>query len=166
MYFSRLGLCMRMMPRAALSQCALRMWVGHVELRFQKLVRAREQLRLNRASKVSIIYTWLVKTLHNVFSSFALFLVLFLPSQLLLYIDFVTFSFSMSPTVGCIQYSTPQNTYVAEDQPRCPGHSIVKKHRSSLSSIARQGKAYQCIQYPRESVHVTQEFIYVHVSAN
>ena len=33
--------------------------------------------------------------------------------------------------------------------------SIVKKRRSSLSSIARLG-----IRYPRESVHVTHEFIY------
>jgi len=69
-----LGLCMRMMPHAAPCPCALRMQVG------QKLVRARERLRLNRASKVSIIYTWLVKTLHNMLSSFALSLVLFLPS--------------------------------------------------------------------------------------
>ena len=113
-----LGLRMRIMPRVAPCQCALRMWVGHVELRCQKLVRAQEQLRLNRTSKVSIIYTWLVKTLHSMLSSSALSLVLFLPSQLLLYIDFVTFS--IPPTVGCVQYSTPQNTYVAEHQPRCP----------------------------------------------
>ena len=76
----KLGLRMRMMPRATLCQCALRMRVGHVELRRQKLVRARERLQLNRAWKVSIIYTWLVKTLHNVLSSFELSLVLFLPS--------------------------------------------------------------------------------------
>ena len=71
---------MHMMARAALSQYALRMRIGHVELRCQKLVGAQEQPRLNRAQKVSIIYTWLVKTLHNVLSSFALSLVLFLPS--------------------------------------------------------------------------------------
>ena len=100
-----LGLRMRIMPRTAPCQCAFRMRVVHVKLRCQKLVRARERLWLNRASKVSIIYTWLVKTL-------------FLPSQLLLYIDFVTFS--MPPTVSCVQYSTPQNTYIAEHQPRCP----------------------------------------------
>ena len=69
-----LGLRMRMMPRAVPCPCTLRMQVG------QKLVRAQERLRLNQASKVSIIYTWLVKTLHNVLSSFALSLVLFLPS--------------------------------------------------------------------------------------
>ena len=34
--------------------------------------------------KESIIYTWLVKTLHNVLFSFALSLILFLPSWLLL----------------------------------------------------------------------------------
>ena len=45
----------------------------------------------------------------------------YLPSWtwLLLYIDFVACSFSVLPTVGCVQHSTPQNTYVAEDQPRC-----------------------------------------------
>ena len=74
----RPGLRMRMMPCAALCQCALHTREGHVELRCQKLVRARERLhRLNRASKVSIIYTWLVTTLHNVLSFFALSLVLF-----------------------------------------------------------------------------------------
>ena len=30
------------------------------------------------------------------------------------------FPFSMSPTVGCVQHSTPQNMYVAEEQPCCP----------------------------------------------
>ena len=29
-------------------------------------------------------------------------------------------SFLILPTVGYVQYSTPQNTYVAEDQLRCP----------------------------------------------
>ena len=33
--------------------------------------------------KASIIYTWLVKTLHNVLSSFAISLVLFCPLELL-----------------------------------------------------------------------------------
>ena len=120
-----LGLCMRIMARAAPCQCALRMRVGHVKLRCQKLVRAQERLWLNRASKVSIIYTWLVKTLHNVLSSFELSLVLFLPSQLLLYIDFVTFS--MPPTIGCVQYSTPQNMYDVEHQPCCPTHPRLSR---------------------------------------
>ena len=60
-----LGLCMRMMPRATPCPCTLRMGIGHVELRCQKLVGAQERLRLNRAPKVSIIYTWLVKTLST-----------------------------------------------------------------------------------------------------
>ena len=38
--------------------------------------------------------------------------------------------------------------------------SIVKKRRSSLSSIARQA-SIKCIRYPRELVHVTHELIYV-----
>ena len=45
---------------------------------------AQERLRLNRIWKVSIIYTWLVKTLHNALSSFAFSLVLFLQPQALL----------------------------------------------------------------------------------
>ena len=40
---------MRMMPRAVPCQCALRMRIGHVELRCQKLLRAQERLWLNRA---------------------------------------------------------------------------------------------------------------------
>ena len=44
-----LGLRMRMMPRATLCQCALHMWIGHVEPRCQKLLRVQEQLQLNRA---------------------------------------------------------------------------------------------------------------------
>ena len=35
-----LGLRIRIMPHAVLCQCALRMRIGHVELRCQKLVRA------------------------------------------------------------------------------------------------------------------------------
>ena len=76
--------------------------------------------------KASIIYTWLVKTLQNVLSFFALSLVL-LPFWLLLYIDFVAFSFSVLPTVGCVQHSTPQNMYVAEDQLRCPPHPPLSR---------------------------------------
>ena len=70
--------------------------------------------------KVSIIYIWLVKTLHNVLFSFALSLVLFLLFWLFLFIDFAAFSFSVSPTVSCVQRSTSQNTYVVEDVSRCP----------------------------------------------
>ena len=47
---------------------------------------------------VSIIYTWLVKNLHNMLFSFALSLVLVFPSWLLLYSDFIAFTFSVSPT--------------------------------------------------------------------
>ena len=119
-----LGLRMRMMPRAALCQCAF-------------------------------------TTLHNVLSSFELSLVLFLPSQLLLYIDFVAFSFSMPPIVGYVQYLTPQNTYVAEDQPRCP--TLPRLSRSAVFPCPLSlGQAqYKRIWYPRELVHVTHESIYI-----
>ena len=49
----------------------------------RKLVRA-QGLWLNRTWKASIIYTWLVKTLHIALSSFAFSLVLFLQPQALL----------------------------------------------------------------------------------
>ena len=78
--------------------------------------------------KVSIIYTWLVNTLST---TFALSLVLFLPCWL------------------------PQNTYIAEDQSRCPLHSPLS--RSAVLPCSR----------PPSSVHVlTHEFLSVHVSAN
>ena len=78
MYIIKLGVRMRMMPRAAPCQCVRRTTV-------------------ESNMKASIIYTWLVKTLHNVLSSFEIFVVLI---WLLLYIDFAAFSFSASPTVG------------------------------------------------------------------
>ena len=96
---NKLGLRMCIMPRAA--PCA---WVSS---------------RRTTVESNMKVYIWLVKTLHNVLF-FGLYLVLFLPSWLLLYIDFVAFTFSMSPTVGCIQHSTPQNTHFAEDQQHCP----------------------------------------------
>ena len=46
------------------------------------------------------------------------------------------FLFCNAATVSCVQYSTPKNAYVAEDQPRC-STSIVKKRCSSLSSFVR-----------------------------
>ena len=124
------------------------MWMGQVEQVSQIIVR-RTTVESNM--KVNIIYTWLVKTPHNVLSSFALSLVLFLPSWLLLYIDFIAFSFSVSPTVGCVEHPTPQNTYVAEDQACCRPRPPLR--RSYLSR-------------PPSSVHVTHEFLSVHVSAN
>ena len=66
------------------------------------------------------VYIWLVKTLHNV-----LFLgfIWFSSCPLGFFCTLtVAFTFSMSPTVSCVQHSTPQNTYFAEDQPRCPLH--------------------------------------------
>ena len=78
------------------------------------------------------VYIWLVKTLHNVLFSFALYLVLFLSSWLLLYIDSVAFSFSMSPTVGDIQYSTLQNTYIVEEQLHVT-HEFLSVHASASS---------------------------------
>ena len=136
-----LGVRMRMMPRECV--CAHCACGCHVKQVFSPSSR-RTTVESN--IKVSIIYTWLVKTLHDVLSTFALYLVLFLPSWHLLYIDFVAFSFSVSPTVGCVQHSTPQNTYVAEDQSRCPRRPPLS--RSAVLPCPR----------PPSSVHVTHDF--------
>ena len=105
--------------------------------------------------KARIIYTWLVKTLHNMLSSFAISLVLFCPLgfSFFLYIDFAAFSFSMSPTVRCIQHSTPQNTYIAKDKPRCPSRSRSAILSCPLVSISCPARS------PPSSVHVMHEFL-------
>ena len=87
---------------------------------------AQERLRLNQTWKCIAI--WFVKILHNVYlaceDSTMCFFLHFNWISSCLFGCFVywlcCFPFSMSPTVGCIQHSTPQNTYVAEDQPCCP----------------------------------------------
>ena len=111
---------------------------------------AQEGLRLNRTRKC---ISGLCR-LHDVLFPFALYLILFLPSWLSLYIDIIAFSFSVSPTVGCVQHSTPQNMYVAEDQACCPPRPPLS--RSTVLPCPR----------PPSSVHVTYEFLSVHVSAN
>ena len=117
------------------AQCAC----GWARCHHNNLVR---RITVESNTKVSIIYTWLVKTLQNMLSSFALSLVL-LPFWLLLYIDFVAFSFSVSPTVSCVQHSTPQNTYVVEDQLRCPprtqlSRSVVPYPRQCSTDLRHQ----------------------------
>ena len=116
--------------------CALRMRVGHG---------AQERLRFNRAWKVSIIYTWLVKTLHSVLSSFA-----FSCSRLALLASTV-------PWLCCIFFLNAANRRLRSvlDSAKCVRcrwptalfylSSIVKKRRSSLSSngsITRLGIRY------------------------
>ena len=69
--------------------------------------------------------------------SLAFSLVLFLPSWLLLYIDFVAFSFSMLPTVGGVQHSTPQNKYVAAEdllpnQQKSPKSLLIQDSKQDL----------------------------------
>ena len=86
-----------------------------------KLVRAQEWLQLNQ--------TWKFIPGCEGSPQHAFFFCTFSCSllALLLYIEFVAFSFSMPPTVSCIQYSTPQNMYLAEDQPHCPTHPPLSK---------------------------------------
>ena len=128
----------------------MHMRVGHVE--HVSEVSQSSRLRLNRTWKVSIIYAWLVKTLHNVLSSFARYLVLFLPSWLLLYIDFVAFSFSVSPNIGCVQDST-RNTYV-----RRTSHAVLPiLHCQEVPFFP----VLIANHHPRVSVHVTHEFLWL-----
>ena len=110
---------MRMMPCAALCQCALHTWEGHVD--------RAEMSEISQSSRTTTPVELSIKSEHNLYLVFddspqrAFFFCTFSSGlALLLYTDFVAFSFSMPPTVGCVQYATPQNTYIAEDQPHCP----------------------------------------------
>ena len=119
---------MRIMPRAAPCE-----W-------------AQEELWLNQTWKcisglwrLSTTCTWLVKTLHNVYlacedSPFALCLVLFLSSWLLLYVDFVCSFLFLSVT------------------------------NRRLRSVLDSAKHVRCGE--TAAVHVTHEFLSVHVSAS
>ena len=143
---------MRMMPRTAPCQYALRMWIGcHVELRCQELELKNDYgLQLNCMSMKSEHNLYL--TLHNVLSSFKLSLVLILPSYLLLYIDFVAFSFSMPP-------SATFSTRLCKTRTLRKTSRIVLPFLDCCSSLSSGQAQYKCIRYPRELVHVTHEFI-------
>ena len=118
--------------------CALRMRVGHVE-QMSKLVRAQEWLRLKRTRKVSIIYTWLVNPPQHDF-----FFCAFSCSLLALLASTVHW-------LHCFLFLNAVNRQLdsvlnSAKHVRCGGpaalsypSSIVKKRRSSLSSIARLG---------------------------
>ena len=112
---------------------------------------AQKGLRLNRTRKCTSglcrLSTMCFFLLHFIWFSSCLL-------GFFLYIDVITFSFSVSPTVGCVQHSTPQNMYVVEDQPCCPPRSPLS--RSAVLPCPR----------PPSSVHVMYEFLSVHVSAN
>ena len=87
--------------------------------------------------------------------SFALYLVFFLPSWLLLYIDFVAFSL-VSPTIACVQHSTLQNMYAAEDQPHCLPHLPLS--RSAVLPCPRPPSSVHHISVIYLWLHVTHEF--------
>ena len=121
---------------------------------------AQERHRLNQTWKCisglwrfSTTCTWLVKTLYNVLFFFTL--TGSLPAFLALFVHWLCcFPFSMSPTVGCIQHSTPQNMYVVEDQPCCPqrlplSRTSIVPCPPSLGILARQ-----CTTHEFLSVHI------------
>ena len=62
----------------------------------------------------------------------------------------------MPQTVGCVLHSTPQNVYVAEDQPRCP--TRLPLSRSAVLPCPPSLAARLGIRYSPMSVHVTYEF--------
>ena len=135
---------------APVHMCALRMRVG---------LGAQERLQLNRTWKVSIIYTWLVKTFHSVLFSFCTFSCS-RPALLA----------STVPWLRCLLFLNAANHRLrsvlnSAKRVRCRGptalfywSSIVKNRRSSLSSIIRLGIWYS----PARDV----EFLCIHASAN
>ena len=145
-----LGVRMRMKPRTAPCRCVCAQCVCGWAMwsRCQKLSR-------RTTVESEIIYTWLVhEGIHNVLSSFVPYsLLALLASKYFTLTSLHAFSFSVSPTVGCVQHSTPQTrTLRKTSRTVLPVRSsIVKKRRSFL---------------PRMSVHVTNEFLSVHVSPN
>ena len=52
--------------------------------------------------------------------------------------------FSMPPTVGCVQYSTPQNMYIVEDQPHRPTHPPLSRS-AVLPCPPLLGIWYSCV---------------------
>ena len=118
----------------------------------QKFVRAQEQLGLNWAWKVSIIYTWLMKTLRSVLSSFILSLVFFLPLALLAStVHWLCCSLFLSATNSQLRSVLDSTKHVHCGGPPALYYpsSIVKKHHSFLSSIAST-------RHPCMSVYVTR----------
>ena len=113
---------------APVRMCALRMWVGHVE----------QMSEISRSSRTTMIELNM-ESGHNLYlacedsSQRAFFFWTFSCSLLALLASTVywlrcfLFKFSTSPTVGCVQYSTPQNVYIAEDQPCCPTHPSLSR---------------------------------------
>ena len=120
---------MRMMPRATPRHANVYVHLAHVDGPNGAGVTSNSVRRTAVESnmKANIFYTWLVKTLHNVLSSFAISLVLFFLLGLGFFL-YIAFCFSVSPTVGCVQHLTPQNMYIAEDQPHCPPHSPLSRN--------------------------------------
>ena len=104
---------MRMMPRAASCQCVCAHEGRPCGANASQSSRTTT-VDSNMKSEHNLYLAY--EDSHNVLSSFAFSLVLFASTV----IDFVAFSVSMPPTVGCVPYSTPQNTFVVEDQPRPP----------------------------------------------
>ena len=108
--------------------CALRMRMGQVEVVINNLVR-RTMVESNL--KASIIHTWLVKTLHNVLSSFTLSRSL-LPSCTCTLTSLLSLSQRHQLTIGCVQHSTPQHVHCGGPAMLFSLSSIVKKRRSSM----------------------------------
>ena len=93
----------------------------------EKLGRAQERLRLNRTRKVSLIYTWLVKTLHNVL--FLLHFLLFSSCPL-------SFYCTLTSLLWHLAYPHAQCAYA-----HCHGaaRGIMRMRSPSISTYSTQG---------------------------
>ena len=100
-------------------------------------VRAQERLWLNRAWTVSLIYTWLVKTIHNVFSSFSCSLLALITSTV--HWPWCFLFLNAANRRLCLVLDSAKHIHCGGPAVLSYPSSIVKKRCSSLSSIARLG---------------------------
>ena len=96
-----------MMPHAMpVRMCTLRMWVRHVE----------QMSQISQSSRTTMVESNM-KSEHNLYlacerlsttcSLLCTFSRSLVPSWLLLYTEFIAFSFIVPPTIGCVQHPTP-----------------------------------------------------------
>ena len=112
------------------------------------------------------VHIWLVKTLHNVLFSFALYLVLFLPSWLLGFFGTLTLLLSLSQCRQPLAVFSTQNTYVVEDQPHCPlcsplSRTAVLPCSSSVQTVRANWHSWvwRTDMYVRTHVHCENKFL-------
>ena len=146
---------MCMMPHAAPCECVC----VHCTHRWAACVSpSSRRTTVESNMKVSIIFTWLVKTLHNVL--FLLHFLLFSSCPLAGLGLFCTLT-SLLSLSQCHQPLAAFSTRLCKTRVPCGGSAVL----SSTSSIVM--KCLPCLDHrPPSSVHVTHEFLSMHMSAN